>query len=134
MSGLVRVLLFGVRSGSGIKHSGLSPSVFGFPNTSLIIGKYCSELRLFHLELWDKIFKDNVQEINKPNTSEPYFTKLQDLKINCEDYIEPLHLNMMKYFMNCDSSELKIFQYVAHLSWLNDDNFVALWSHKTLQR
>ena len=32
-----------------------------------MIGKFCSELRLFHLELWDRIFTDNVQEINKPN-------------------------------------------------------------------
>ena len=32
-----------------------------------MIGKFCTELRLFHLELWDRIFTDNVQEINKPN-------------------------------------------------------------------
>ena len=36
---MVRVLLFGVKSGSDIKISGTSPSGFGFPNTSLTKGK-----------------------------------------------------------------------------------------------
>ena len=44
MSGLVRVLLFGVGSGSGIKLSGSSPSGFGAPNTSLL----CKAFKINH--------------------------------------------------------------------------------------
>ena len=93
-----------------------------------VIAKYCSELKVFHLELWDRVIMD-VQDVD----NEPHFLKLQDLKIKCEDYIEPLNSKLMKYFLSCDSS-LKIVQYVGHLAWLNDENFKELWSFSILQR
>ena len=93
-----------------------------------VIGKYCSELRLFHIEIWDRVIMD-VQELDE----ERHFEKLQDLKVKCEDYIEPLPPSVMKYFLKCDSS-LKVLQYASHLSWLNDENFQEIWSVPTLQR
>ena len=96
----------------------------------LMIAKYCQELKLFHLEIWDKLILDNEDKVS---TEENYFPKLEDLKVKCEHYTEPLTVNVMKFFMGCNSG-LKIIQYCAHLSWLTDEDFQSLWKLGTLQR
>jgi hypothetical protein len=97
-----------------------------------VIGKYCSELKVFHLELWDKVIE--VEDDDQIGLERPYFSNLQDLKIKCEDYIEPLPRSVMKYFFQCDSHHLKIVQFVAHLSWLKHDNLITSWTLQNLQR
>ena len=92
----------------------------------LMIAKHCQELKLFHLEIWEKLILD--EDIIGDN----YFGKLEDLKIECEHYTEPLTFNVMKFFMGCHS--LKIVQYFAHLTWLTDEDFQSLWKLSALQR
>ena len=96
----------------------------------LMIAKYCQKLKIFHLEIWDKLILDNEDLIL---AEENYFPKLEDLKVKCEHYTEPLTVNVMKFFMGCNSG-LKIIQYCAHLSWLTDEDFQSLWKLGTLQR
>ena len=93
-----------------------------------VIGRYCQELKLFHLDIWDKI----IAYDDEPN--EMKFMKLEDLKIKCEDYTEPLQAFVVKYFLKNRESSLKMVQIIAHLSWLTDESFSQLWSEKNLEK
>lgn len=95
-----------------------------------MIGKYCSELKTFHLELWERVIMtsdDNAE-------GKSFFENLQDLKIKCEDYIEPLEPRVIRAFTKSSSTNVKIIQIIAHLSWLKDEDFTAIWSLPILQR
>lgn len=95
-----------------------------------IIADYCQELKLFHLDIWDKIIFDNNENLQKNGI----FAKLEDLKIKCEDYTDPLPEIVTEFFLKNEFGALKNLQITAHLSWLNDEKFTNLWSLSNLQR
>ena len=94
-----------------------------------IIGKYCHELKIFHLEVWNTIVWSHEDE---SKLDEDSFPKLEDLKLKCEDYTEPIPEFVIRYFLQSENSNLNIVQICVHLSWLNDENFPTIWSMRNL--
>ena len=97
-----------------------------------IIGEYCHELKIFHLEVWNTIVWSREDETRL--TNEKSFPKLEDFKLKCEDYTEPIPEFVIKYFLQSEHSNLNIVQICVHLSWLTDEVFPSLWSIGNLMK
>ena len=97
-----------------------------------IIGEYCHELKIFHLEVWNTIVSSREDETRI--TNEKSFPKLEDFKLKCEDYTEPIPEFVIKYFLQSEHSNLNIVQICVHLSWLTDEVFPSLWSIGNLMK
>ena len=94
-----------------------------------VIGKYCHELKIFHLEVWNTIIWSREDEsVTTNQIDHRSFPKLEDLKLKCEDYTEPIPEFVIKYFLQSEHSNLNIVQICLHLSWLTDENFPNIWS------
>ena len=98
-----------------------------------VIGKYCTELKIFHLEIWDRLMTSNDETWGNVDLGGSY-PKLEDLKLKFEDYSDPMAEFVPSYFLRNNCSTLKIVQLIAHLSWLDDVKFQNLWSDNNKKR